>query len=252
MDFNQENYILNEKIYNELLTEITRFKNKNIQRSYMLVGPAGTGKSTFCLELSKRISGKIVKLDSNTFNNLDDSMTKNLIENLECDFIIVDDIDRISYAQNTARFLYMLEYMKEFKTKPTLLVTVNNILELDKAVLRPGRFDDIIEFNYPTKNERKDFIAKYFIKLNKNVSQDHINAIANVTNGMTQAYLKEYCFQYIIENNIQKLITKIKKRKKFVEMSNIKCVSDNDMKELLMKDNSQINAKTLRGVARLK
>jgi SpoVK/Ycf46/Vps4 family AAA+-type ATPase len=161
MDFNQENYILNEKIYNELLTEITRFKNKNIQRSYMLVGPAGTGKSTFCLELSKRISGKIVKLDSNTFNNLDDSMTKNLIENLECDFIIVDDIDRISYAQNTARFLYMLEYMKEFKTKPTLLVTVNNILELDKAVLRPGRFDDIIEFNYPTKNERKDFIAKY-------------------------------------------------------------------------------------------
>ena len=220
MDFNQMNYIVDQKIYDELLSEIQEFKNRNIQRSYILNGPPGTGKTSFCLEISRRVSGKILKIDSNTFNNLASGAVKTIIENLTCDFIIVDDIDRI-HPSDLSAFLYMLEQVKSFKNKPTLLATVNDITRLDQAAIRPGRFDGIIEFDNPEPAERKAFLVEYLKKVNVTVSQSDLDKLVEATDGMSQAYLKEYCFQLSIENNVPKIITKIEQRKKYLKiMSN--------------------------------
>jgi hypothetical protein len=217
MQFSQDNYIVDEILYENLKNEITSFKNKGIQRSYILNGLPGTGKTTFALEMSKKISGRILKIDSNTFNNLSTGLVRPIVENLRCDFIIVDDIDRI-HSQDLAGFLFMLENIKSFEHKPTLLATVNKIEELDKAAIRPGRFDDIIEFHLPNTKERYDFFKCYLEKLGFTISEENINLLVDATKGMSQAYLKEYCLQYSIENNIEKIIEKIQRRMKYLDV----------------------------------
>lgn len=215
LGFNQDNYIPNLEMINDLQQEIQLFKKRGYQRSYILNGPPGTGKTTFCLEMSRRFSGKIIKLDSNFFNEIGNGTSKFLFKGLEADFIIADDIDRINPA-DMSKFLFMLENIKNFPNQPTLMVTVNNINNLDKAIIRPGRFDDIIEFSLPNKKERYSFIKEYLMKLGSTIEEEDCQVFSELTEGMTQAYLKEYCLQFVIEQNTTMLFSKIEKRKKYL------------------------------------
>ena len=212
----QENYITPTELYNDLLTEIKAFKKRGIQRSYILLGEPGTGKTTFCLEISKQVSGRILKLDSKLFTDLSNLQTRTIIENMICDFIIVDDIDRLS-SNDRSEFLYLIETMKSYKLAPTLLCTVNDITKLDKALLRPGRFDRIIEFNLPNTKERKFLIEKILQKLETPILEIELDMLAEATDGMSQAYLKEYCEQFKNEPDINKIIKMIKQRAKYIE-----------------------------------
>lgn len=218
-EFNQENYIAPKAVYDDLVNEIMKFKNIGIQRSYILSGPPGTGKTTFCLELSKKISGKIVKLDSKVFTDLQSQDIRGIIEGLDCDFIIVDDIDRIMY-NDLSGFFYMLESIKSYEHRPTLLATVNNIRKLDQAVIRPGRFDDIIDFELPTHEERKQFLVNMIEKFNITLTEEDKEVFSKATEGMSQAYLKEYCNQLRIENSMIELVKKITKRRKYLQLDN--------------------------------
>jgi SpoVK/Ycf46/Vps4 family AAA+-type ATPase len=96
------------------------------------------------------------------------------------------------------------------------MVTVNNINNLDKAIIRPGRFDDIIEFSLPNKKERYSFIKEYLMKLGSTIQEEDCQVFSELTEGMTQAYLKEYCLQFVIEQNTTMLFSKIEKRKKYL------------------------------------
>lgn len=201
-------FIFNEKLFNKLSEEISRFKAKGIQRSYILYGPPGTGKSSFCFEMSKRASGKVVKLDSTIFTNLNNNYIKSLIENLDCEFIIVDDIDRIR-SHDVPGFLYSLETIKNYTNKPTLFATVNNLKRMDKAIVRPGRFESIIDYPSPNAEDRREFITKMLKMFDTTISEEDLTTFVDSTEGMTQAYLKEYCQELRIEDNFQAVLTRI-------------------------------------------
>jgi len=229
-EFNQEDYLLPQETYDNLLNEITKFREQNIQRSYIIYGPPGTGKTSFCLELSKKISGKILKIDSKVFTELSTNQTRTIIEGLECDFIIVDDIDRISIG-DLAAFLYMLETLKAYKQRPTLLATVNNLSKLDSAILRPGRFDDIIEFNLPNKTGRAQFLKTMMARYDITHTKEELAQFVVETEGLSQAYLKEYCMQLRIEKDFHKLTSRIKRRKKYITQTRNHYGDDATMEE---------------------
>jgi hypothetical protein len=210
------NYIPNPKVFNPLWKEISYYKKQGEQRSYLMVGPPGAGKTSFCLELSKKASGKILKIDSGVFIRLAGNAVRSLIENLNVDFIIVDDIDRIK-TNDMAAFLYCLEAVKTYSRKPTLLATCNNIKNLELAAIRPGRFDDIFEFDLPTCEERERFIVTMLNKHNTIcLTQEQIHEFAMVTAGFTNAYLDEYVGKLRIDKNFKTLMRKIKQRKKYL------------------------------------
>lgn len=214
----QTDYILDEQLFNETIKEITSFKALGQQRSILLTGLPGCGKTSFCLELSKRVSGKILKIDSGVFIKLSASSVKTLIESLNVDFIIVDDIDRIK-TNDVPSFLYCLEAVKGYDRKPTLLATCNNIKSMDMAIIRPGRFDDIIEFTLPSSKERERFISTLIQKIGgvSELTKEQMAIFVEETAGMTNAYLKEYVNQFKVEPDFKTLIRKIKSRKKYLK-----------------------------------
>lgn len=215
-EYNQKDYMVPETLFNNLRDEITSFKEKGIQRSYILYGAPGTGKTSFSLELSKQVCGKILKLDAKVFSDLASHQTKMIIEGLDCDFIIVDDIDRIMVS-DLSGFLYMLESLKDFKNKPTLLATINTMKRMDPAILRPGRFDDIIEFNLPNEKQRATFFKDMMAKHGQTPTAVQLKELAKATDNMSHAFLKEFCLQLMIESNIDLVITKIKRRQKYLK-----------------------------------
>jgi hypothetical protein len=217
-DQNEIDYIPNNSLFDQLDKEIQVFKKRDIQRSYILYGPPGTGKTTFCLEISKKISNNIVKIDSNVFVKLNEGIAKMIFENIECSVIIVDDIDRIKNDLDVAALLYSLESVKNFSTKPTLIATVNNIRALDKAIIRPGRFDDIIHFDNPNKEEREHFIKTLLEKYNTPISQEDLGKFVEATEHVSQSYIKEFCHQFRNDNDIEIVMRKIADRKKFLKI----------------------------------
>jgi adenylate kinase family enzyme len=229
-EYNQQNYLLPVDIFNKLNTEISEFRKRGIQRSYILYGPPGTGKTTMALELSKRCSGKILKLDAKVFTELSQRQTKSIIEGLNSDFIIVDDIDRIVIS-DLSSFLYMLESLKNFKNKPAFLASVNSFKRMDKAIIRPGRFDEIIEFKLPNTKQRIEFIMGMCEKMEINITPEDANKIAEETVGMSQSYLKEYCTVLSIEENVDAVINKIRNRQKYVKMAQKDMYDENDLEE---------------------
>lgn len=210
-----KDYVPDEVMFADLIGEIERFRDQGIQRSYLLHGPPGSGKSSFSVELSQRVSGKVVKLDSNFFNNLTSQSARVLIENLDCSVFIVDDIDRIK-TNDMSTFLYTLEAVKNYQKLPTLLATCNNIEALDKSVIRPGRFDDIIEFPELSIEERELFLEQLLEKYSLTLTDQQLQTLAEETEGMSRAYLKEYCLQLKIECDFDVLIKKIRTRMKYI------------------------------------
>ncbi len=216
-EINQQDYIMPEGLFDDLTTEINKFRERGLQRSYILCGDPGSGKSSFALEMSSRVSGKILKIDSRVFTDLSSSHTRTIIEGLESDFIIVDDIDRIGYS-DVAGFLYMLESLKSYRRRPTLLASVNDIEKLELAVIRPGRFDDIIEFSLPNAKERATFISTVLSKHDTKLTQKQLQVIAKETSDMSYAFLKEYCSLYLVDPDFDKVIARIKRRKKYMRL----------------------------------
>jgi ATP-dependent 26S proteasome regulatory subunit len=69
---------------------------------------------------------------------------------------------------------------------------------LDPALLRPGRFDLIIEVPLPNKQGRKEILNHYFDKVKHNGSVN-VESLASITGGLTGAQLENIVNQAAIK-----------------------------------------------------
>jgi ATP-dependent metalloprotease FtsH len=119
---------------------------------------------------------------SKPFVGLGSDMVKNLFNSARMhkpSIIFIDEIDAVaskrSYNVNTNNesstiLNTLLTEMDGFNSIDGIIVmaATNRIKVLDPAILRPGRFDRIIQFGIPTKDERQDIIKKYLKKISIN------------------------------------------------------------------------------------
>lgn len=122
----------------ELKKLILQFNNVGINRSLFLYGPPGTGKTTLAFKLLSDLGYRtIVFSASNKLCTFD--LIKNLIDLLKIDAIIIDDFDQFTQTNKT------LDLLEMFNKKLKVLIGIANTLkEFNVAILRPGRFDEII------------------------------------------------------------------------------------------------------------
>lgn len=133
--------ILNKTLPSKTATEIWEKQKKFIQaghnRAVLLYGDPGTGKSYIIRQIANLAGGRYLRIKA---RNLGESKyINNIVSFLDPSVILIDDLDRILDPGS------IINTLEEIKVKcKLLLVTVNNIKQLDPASLRPGRFDELI------------------------------------------------------------------------------------------------------------
>lgn len=112
--------------------------SEGVPRSVMFYGPPGTGKSTLARTIVELMNMRSFRIRIGDLDGLDNSTLFEAINIFEPDAVILDDFDR-AHAQ--AQLLETLEYFQQ-KVK-LVIVTVNNRRQLDEALMRPERIDEL-------------------------------------------------------------------------------------------------------------
>lgn len=121
---------------------LRRYMDAGIHRSLLMYGLAGTGKSTMARVIIRHLGFKALRIKVEDVGHLDVTYVKQIISILKPEAILIDDFDR-SHEQRR-----LLELMECFnKTVKLVIATVNNRDMLDESIMRPGRFDELLEVN---------------------------------------------------------------------------------------------------------
>lgn len=176
----------------------------------LLYGPPGTGKtmlakavatstnSTFieivASELVQKFIGEGAKLVKDIFR-IAREKAPSIIFIDEIDALAADRLDIGTGGEREVQrtFMQLLTEMDGFKSLDNVKViaATNRIDIIDEAILRPGRFDRLIEISLPDKESRKNILSIH----SKSMSLDNIDFshVAEQTEGMSGADLKAVC-----------------------------------------------------------
>ncbi|HIP84157.1 MAG TPA: AAA family ATPase [Methanothermococcus okinawensis] len=226
------------------LTHPELFKKVGIEppKGVLLYGPPGTGKTllakavahetnaTFIKivgsELVKKFIGEGAKLVKDVFK---------LAKEKAPSIIFIDEIDAIASKRTEAltggdrevqrTLMQLLAEMDGFDSRGDvkIIAATNRLDILDPAILRPGRFDRIIEVPPPGEEGRLEILKIHTRKMNLAKDVD-LSKIAKMTEGFVGAELKAVCTEagmfairenreYVTMEDFIRAVEKIKKKK---------------------------------------
>lgn len=136
----REQTAMGSEVADRLSKRVATFDKHGVGRSMLLYGPPGTGKSNIARFVARGVNGLTLSMDFSDMQNADEDDIIFIVSVLRPDVIVVDDIDRAS--RDSADMLERIERIKG--SIKLLVVTANNLDRIDHALLRPGRFDDVV------------------------------------------------------------------------------------------------------------
>lgn len=179
---------LNEE---RLVKDINRFFNKGYNRSLLFYGPPGSGKSTLALRLTESLGGKILILNGWSLANKSTGSVFNAISVVDPSIILFDDLDRIHDMESLLSDLERLNRGESLR-KRLFIATINNMSRVPKALRRPGRFDQAIEFKAHTEGDMCSRILKaHADRMGLSITEEDLKKLSELADGMTGAYLRE-------------------------------------------------------------
>lgn len=204
-----------EERLEKFLRKHQRFAADKKSRTYLFLGKQGTGKTTFAQRLGERMGHRILRIDSQGITTVGASNLDFLIQSLNPDLLILDDLDRCSNLG--AALPTLLTTFSDFKQKHptvTIVITANDSSKLDPALVRPGRIDDLLDFDPPDAVERQTILQGYIQgDRGKEALAAHMEAIVEATEGLTPAYLREIALQLQHSDDAGEVIHLIKRFK---------------------------------------
>jgi len=89
-------------------------------------------------------------------------MFQQIFRILSPDVVLFDDIDRVE-ERNLDKLLGIIEILNRYTGSGEIIImgSINSLNKLPEAMRRPGRFDEIILFDYPTTKQRESIIRGY-------------------------------------------------------------------------------------------
>lgn len=203
----------------EELTEIVKFikhpklyqdVGAKIPKGILLVGPPGTGKTMMAKALATEANTSFIYTSGPEFVEIFVGQGAQRVRNLfakarkqaPC-IVFIDEIDAIG-AKRTAGVMsgqnrehdqtlnQLLVEMDGFNasTGITLLAATNRLEVLDKALLRPGRFDRVVHIPLPNMEGREAILQRYLSNVKYDKDNVNVREFAKLTPGYSGADLK--------------------------------------------------------------
>jgi cell division protease FtsH len=194
------------------LKNSTSYKNAGaeIPRGILLEGPPGTGKTLLAKAIASEADANFISISASEFVEMfvgmGASKVRNLFltarENNPC-IIFIDEIDAVGRQRSASMqssggndereqtLNQLLAEMDGFSDNENILVmaATNRKDILDKALLRPGRFDRIINVPLPDKNSRMKIFREH--SKNKKLESDiDYDFLAELSSGFSGAEIK--------------------------------------------------------------
>ena len=195
-------YIENKEKYKKIGAEMPK--------GILLDGPPGTGKTLLAKAIASSTNSTFISISGSEFVELFVGMGaarvrelfENARQNTPC-IIFIDEIDAIGKQRGGAggmitgndereQTLNQLLYeMDGFNNNDNIVImaATNRKDILDKALLRPGRFDRLITVSLPDKQSRIQ-ILEYYLSTKNLEKEFDIVSIAELTDGFSGAELK--------------------------------------------------------------
>jgi cell division protease FtsH len=215
------------EILDEFSDIILFFKNFNkyknagatVPKGYLLEGPPGCGKTLLAKIIASECNVNFISVSGSDFVELYVGNGARKIRNLFDEarknkpaIIFIDEIDAVGRQRSSSSITngnqeqeqtlnQLLYEMDGFNNNDNIIIigATNRKDMLDKALLRPNRFDRIITIQPPDFESRKKILELYLFnkKYDKNIIIEHI---ADLTNGMSGADLKNLINEAIISS----------------------------------------------------
>jgi GTPase SAR1 family protein len=135
------------------------FMKARVTRRVLLHGPPGTGKSTLAHRLASNMGNRVLRVDPRAFAKASQKNLTALVNVLRPNVFLLDDIDR-----RPGEAMELLSYFDDLKLDVIVVGTVNTLSTLDPALLRPGRFDEVLHVTEPPRSHRRQIIQYYCTK----------------------------------------------------------------------------------------
>jgi len=226
---------LPKKHKQDIITDMEKFLNPktkkryselgiNYKRTYMLEGVPGTGKTSLITGLASyfnyniaiisftpkmtdvdllRIFKSLDKIEQCNYNDSDSLPKKCLlvIEDIDCIFKERKSHDE---SKNSITFSGLLNALDGISTHDNLItfITTNYKNHLDNALVRPGRIDYVMRFDYATKEQIADIYTK-FTQPDETVIKEQVNRFysecCSLNIKITTSLLQQYLMKYLDE-----------------------------------------------------
>ena len=209
---------LDNKTKDDILNDIHNFfKEEDIyslygipyKKTYLLEGLPGTGKTSLIFAIASLLKMNISII---TFGpDMDDAVFMKAISYLPNNSILLlEDVDAVfnqrkSQVHSPITFSALLNTLDGVARRHKLItfITTNHLENLDKALLRPGRIDKIVNFTYATEEQIKEMFLK-FRPNDKNSLNEFFENIKG--DKYTTAVLQKFFF---MNRNSENIIDKI-------------------------------------------
>lgn len=126
----------------EFSQDIMDYLKDGVYRSILFYGPPGSGKSNLVRGISAKLGLKTIRVKD--LSEISADVIAEVIGLFNPDAIILEDVDSAS-VDDISDFLDKMEGFN--KAQKITFGTANRVNGLDDALLRPGRFDQVVEIN---------------------------------------------------------------------------------------------------------
>ena len=192
----------------DLLKNNQKYKEAGayIPKGVLLVGPPGTGKTLLAKAIAGEAGCRFFYKSASEFEEIyvgvGADRVKNLFRKAKASapaIIFIDEIEQLtpdrmrsSLGGDSQTINQLLTEMDGFnKLENVIIIAATNLPEkIDKAMLRPGRFDKIINIPYPDREGRRDIFDYYLNKVKFDKKDVNIDTLVKATTGFSGASIK--------------------------------------------------------------